>query len=145
MTIPPSEYGPESIRKLRMPDIEGAEGDWISTWQLRLRTEAPPGRLQTVAARVAQSCGEAIDLVPLEGRDIRLVLRSTVHPLDVDAYPLIDCILMSVDEGLRGMKRSMTHLAIGGVPFGISGKPEGRLPRSAAPPFFYPGIGPWLS
>jgi hypothetical protein len=104
MSIPPFDYGSDSIRKLRMPEIEGAAGEWTSTWQLRLLSRASPSRLQEVVAHVAQLCGGDVDLVPLQDRELRLVVRSTVHPLDVEAYPLIDCILAALNEKLKGLE-----------------------------------------
>jgi hypothetical protein len=102
----PPDYGPESIHPLRPPEIEEeAPGTrWRSRWLLRL--EAPVDRPALPALATHLSTPDpvvTVELSPLTDHTVRLDLSLPVHPLDVEAYPLIDKVLLAIDATLGGI------------------------------------------
>lgn len=103
MAMEPPDYDPRFIRRLRPPEVEGAGGAWTSRWVLRLRSVADERELSDVAARLSAEGKDGVELVALNGDLVRLELGSGVHPLDPEAYPLVDRVLRTIDRSLGGI------------------------------------------
>jgi hypothetical protein len=104
MTIEPPDYSPGLIHRLRMPEVDGQAGAWRSSWVLR--TVRPPAShdLKEAARRVAERCGCEVDLRLSDHADddrtMSLTLGSAVHPFAPEAYPLVDCVLRTLDADI---------------------------------------------
>jgi hypothetical protein len=102
----PPDYGPESIHPLRPPEVEEEmpATRWRSRWLLRLEAPVDQPVLRTLASRLSTSDpGMTVELSLLTDHTVRLELRLPVHPLDVEAYPLIDKVLVAIDAALGGI------------------------------------------
>jgi hypothetical protein len=102
----PPDYGPESIHPLRRPEIEeeviGTR--WRSRWLLRLHDPIDQPALPALATRLsAPDPAVTVELSPLTDHTVRLDLILPVHPLDLEAYPLIDRVLLAIDASLGGI------------------------------------------
>lgn len=104
MTREPPNYDERSIRRLRPPEVEGSAGDWTARWLLRLNAATDDASL---AAKSAQLTSEEwpceVEVLRLAGSDIRLQLRTAVHPLDPESYQLTDRVLKDIDGTLGGI------------------------------------------
>lgn len=108
--MPSTPYTSDQIDWLRPPEVEGEAGDWTSRWLLLFASAmADPG---------APSWSDDVEgdlisfeLVELPTAEVRLEIRSRVHPLDPEGYPVIDAILLwlhevfGIDE-INGSERS---------------------------------------
>jgi hypothetical protein len=88
---------------LRPPEIEkelfGTR--WRSRWALRLSVSADQRQLSALAKRISASQPPiTAELHRLSSDTVRLDLGLPMHPLNAEAYPLIDEVLMAIDEAL---------------------------------------------
>lgn len=99
------DYSHEDIRPLRQPEIEEMpHGSWKSRWQLELTQLPPADQLRILAQRLNRlRPGMSVTLVPLTERSVRLDLFLPVHPLDVEAFPMIDDVLLAIDSSTTGI------------------------------------------
>ena len=92
------EYGPDLIRPVRPPEVEGEEGKWRSRWQLRVRDRVAPEDLDRAEQSVREASGVSVHLAVIEGGEVRLEMTTGAHPLDVEGWPTVDRVLLAVDE-----------------------------------------------
>lgn len=104
MSLEPPCYDGALIRRVRPPEIEGAKGDWTSRWLIRLCTPPSPRTLEDVQDQLNAGCHpDQVDLLALQAADVRLELRSRAHPLEPEAYPLIDNVLKAINGASGGI------------------------------------------
>jgi hypothetical protein len=94
----PPRYGTTAIKPVRPPQVEGELGRWRAWWQLTLARPLSPRRLQAAEGEVSASTGIEIHLALLSGCRVRLETTTAVHPLDVEAWPTVDSILLALDR-----------------------------------------------
>ena len=101
----PPDYSHEDIRLLRQPEIEQMpHGSWKSRWQLELAELPSADQLRILAQRLNRlQPGMSVNLTPLTERSVRLNLVLPVHPLEVEAFPLIDDVLLAIDSSTTGI------------------------------------------
>lgn len=101
----PPTFDGASIRRLRPPEVEGATGEWTSRWLLRLDIPIPAGaaQLDILSAQLTAHTDARVSVRSINDREVRLEMQSEVHPLDPEAYPLTDHVLMALDSALGGI------------------------------------------
>jgi hypothetical protein len=90
-------YSADQIDWLRPPEVEGERGDWTSRWLLTADIE-PPEDVEVPDGLHPDILSAA--LTRLAGREVRLDLRTSTHPLDPEGYPAVDTVLLAVDASI---------------------------------------------
>ncbi len=100
MTPPadPHSYDSSLIKPIRPPEVEGEEGHWHASWQLRLAGPVSPEDLRRVQDEVAEANGIELHLETISESRVRMEMITAVHPLDVEAWPLVDSTLLALDR-----------------------------------------------
>ena len=92
-----ADYSADQIDWLRPPEVEGEHGEWTSRWLLRVRQAPSPntGPPEGIHLDVL-----ATELVDLGGSEVRVELRTRVHPLDPEGYLGVDAVFHWIDSHL---------------------------------------------
>jgi hypothetical protein len=56
-----------------------------------------------IASDVSHTTGVEVLLTPISSSALRLDMTTTAHPLDVEAWPLVDSVLVVLDRLLGGL------------------------------------------
>ena len=67
---------------------------------MHLERPAELGALPVVATEIRRRCGTAVERAAAGPFDVELRLRTPDHPLDEDAFPLVDCVFALLHERL---------------------------------------------
>lgn len=108
--MPSTPYTSDQIDWLRPPEVEGEAGDWTSLWLLSVASAMVEPGAPSWPDDVERDL-ISFELVELAAAEVRLEIRSRVHPLDLEGYPVIDAILLwlheevGIDE-INGSERS---------------------------------------
>jgi hypothetical protein len=96
MRMEPPNYDPSSIRRVRPPEVEGEVGCWHALWLLKTTHPISVEKLHSVETEVSATIGVKIRLTRIADSDIRLETFTAVHPLDLEAWPVIDSMLLDL-------------------------------------------------
>jgi hypothetical protein len=97
-SMEPSKYDPSSIKPVRPPDVEGEIGRWNASWQLTIAHPIERERLRAAEAAVSASTPIRVRMTLITDHKVRLETTTDMHPLDVEAWPIIDSMLMTLDR-----------------------------------------------
>jgi hypothetical protein len=73
-------------------------GRWHGQWQLAVARPVTMERLRAVEAEVAAATGVDISLALITDSKVRLETITTIHPLEVEAWSVIDSMLLELDR-----------------------------------------------
>ena len=94
--LPPGISG---ITPLRPPEVEEADRGWVSRWSLRFEREPDSQALQRIQADLPGRLSILdVSLTRLYGYTFRLELTSELPPMEVESYPSVDLLLLTIDE-----------------------------------------------
>jgi hypothetical protein len=94
----PPNYDPASIKRVRPPQVEGEMGHWDAVWQLTTVRPVSRAKLRVVEAEVSATTGVEVRLTLIADSKVRLETITDVHPLDVEAWPVVDSVLVALDR-----------------------------------------------
>lgn len=96
----PPRYDASLIRPVRPPEVEGRTGQWDAAWQLTAARPRTDADLRRAGAAICAATGIAARLTLLPGSRVRLETTTQVHPLDAEAWPVMDAMLVALDDQL---------------------------------------------
>jgi len=98
----PSEpnYGARHVEPLRGPEVHFVDGEHLSVWDVHLERPADPHVLSALATDIDRRCGAEVALCVAGPLDVELRLRTPNHPLDPEAFPVVDCVFALLHQGL---------------------------------------------
>lgn len=98
MISPPPGYDTSLIRPIRPPRLERVGDAWRSSWRITTRATVLPEALPDVATEVGVAVGVEVALATDDDDALALVMTTVWHPLDVEAWPVVDRILVELDD-----------------------------------------------
>jgi hypothetical protein len=94
--LPPGIAG---ITPLRPPEVEEVDRGWRSRWSLRFEREPEQRALARVQDELPGRLSVLdVSLTHLHDLTYRLELTSQLPPMEVESYPSVDLVLLTVDE-----------------------------------------------
>jgi hypothetical protein len=100
MPTEPPNYDVDAIKRVRPPEVEGESGQWHAVWQLTTARPVTQAELRGAEAEVSAIPGIGVRLTLVGGGRLRLETVTEVHPLEVEAWPVIDSMLVALDHRL---------------------------------------------
>jgi hypothetical protein len=100
MEMEPPSYDVSAIKRVRPPEVEGESGHWHAVWQLATARAVTQAELRGAEAAVSAIPGIEVRFILIADSRVRLETMSEVHPLEVEAWPVIDAMLLSLDHRL---------------------------------------------
>jgi hypothetical protein len=100
----PPDYSSASIKPIRPPEVEGEIGHWSAVWQLETARLLAPEDMCSAEAEVLSATGIEAHLTAIADRSARLQTITEVHPLEVEAWPAVDSMLLTLDRILGLVK-----------------------------------------
>lgn len=100
MQMEPPSYDASAIKRIRPPEVEGESGHWHAVWQLATARPVTPAELREAEATVSAIPGIEVRLILTADSRVRLETITELHPLEVEAWPLIDATLLALDHRL---------------------------------------------
>jgi hypothetical protein len=96
----PPSYDASAIRRIRPPEVEGENAQWRSQWQLTTSRRVTDADLRIAEADASAPPAIDVRLTLIADRKVRLETMTRVHPLEVEAWPVIDSMLLTLDRHL---------------------------------------------
>jgi hypothetical protein len=100
MPMEPPNYDASAIKRTRPPEVEGEIGQWHAVWQLTSARPVSQAELHRAEAEVSEASGIGVRLTLIADSRVRLETMTEVHPLAVEAWPVIDSVLVALDRRL---------------------------------------------
>jgi hypothetical protein len=100
MRMEQPKYDASAIKRTRPPEIEGESGQWHAVWQLTTARCVTEAELCQAEADISATLGIEVRLTLIAGSRVRLETITEVHPLEVEAWPVIDSMLVELDRHL---------------------------------------------
>jgi hypothetical protein len=94
----PPRYSASLIKPVRPPEVEGEIGEWHALWQLATIRPVSEGLLRRAEAEVSAAAGIEVRLQKTAGSRVRLETITAAHPLEAEAWPVIDSMLLALDR-----------------------------------------------